>query len=120
MVEPIKHRRRRRELDGVKAQIVINRILTLLGLPPCENIYEARERIQQCLHELNMVDDLGDILKLAMNGVGLDKSYSLQISHRSDEAFRVPKGTVIKFDTLSRSKYRVKCRILTESETYPS
>ena len=67
-----------------------------------------------------MVDDLSDILKLAMNGVGLDNSKSLQISPKSDEAFRVPKGTVIKFDSLSRSKYRVKGRILTEPETYPS
>ena len=44
-----------------------DRMLAILGLEPCEDIYEGRERIQRVLHENDMVDDLSDILKLAIN-----------------------------------------------------
>ena len=53
MVEPIQirpqenrnRRQQRRELDRDKAEAIINRMLRLIGLPPCEDIYEGRDRI---------------------------------------------------------------------------
>ena len=77
-------------------------MLAILGLPPVEDIYEGRDRIQRVLHENNMTDQLDDILKLAINDVSSNGSYNLHVSPRSDEAFRVPLGKVIKFGSHSR------------------
>ena len=77
-------------------------MLVILGLPPCEDIYEGRNRIQRVLHEYDMINDLNDILKLAINDESSKDSSDVHNSERSDEAFRVPKGKVIKFGSLSR------------------
>ena len=51
----------------MKVKAVMNRILRLFGLPPCENIYEGRGRIQQVLHELDLLDEVDEIIRLAFN-----------------------------------------------------
>ena len=41
-------------------------MLRLIGLPPCENIYDGRLKIQQFLNEQNLIDDFDEILQLAL------------------------------------------------------
>ena len=48
-------------------------MLRLLGLPPCENIYEGREQIMRFLHENDLEDELDEILRMAMNDVSEEK-----------------------------------------------
>ena len=74
-MRPQQQRNRRqggRELNREKAEVIINRMLRLIGLPPCVNIFEGRDRIQQFLHENNLVNDLDEILRMALNDVDAD------------------------------------------------
>ena len=69
-------------------------MLRLMDLPPCVDVYDGREKINRYLHEHNMVDDFDEILQLALDYVS-SEGESSEKSLKSDEAFWVPRGTVI-------------------------